>query len=114
MNPNMPCPDGYVAASFAQGGVVCAPECMGVMNSCPAGQDSDATPFCAFNPDSSGMACMEGDTCDEAMENCVMTGGGTFACLAPSSHCVLVCAGGKTCPAGMECAESVGVCQYPA
>ncbi len=56
---------------------------------------------------------MEGDKCEDEGEACQATGGGGFACLKASSHCVLVCQGGGTCPAGMECQGDL-VCQYPA
>ena len=110
-NPNMPCPDGYEAASFVQGGAVCAPKCSGPGKVCPSGETGNAKGVCAFNPDSSGMTCMMGDTCTDMTEMCQQTGGGGYACLKPVSHCVLLCNGGEKCPDGMECMGNL-VCQY--
>jgi len=111
MNPMMPCEEGFAAASFSMGGVVCAPKC-DVQDMCPDGATGDAQPACVFNPDSSGAACKMGDVCEAEKEDCVMTGGGGMACLAPSSHCVLLCTGGETCPDGMQCFDDL-ICQYP-
>lgn len=110
-NPMMPCPDGYVAASFVMGGVVCAPKCMGVGKTCPAGETGSAKGVCAFNPDSSGDTCKMGDMCMTMGETCQQTGGGGYACLLPVSHCVLLCNGGESCPDGMFCDGNL-VCQY--
>jgi hypothetical protein len=94
------------------GGVVCAPKC-GANDMCPAAATGDAPAECLFNPGSSGMMCMKmGDMCPGEDEECVQTGGGGMACLAPPDHCVLLCTGGETCPDGMECFDDL-VCQYP-
>ena len=111
--PNMPCPDGYVAAQFVEGGLVCAPKCSGPGKICPSGDTGSAKGQCVFNPDSSGDMCKEGEMCMDMTEMCQPAGGGGFACLAPSSHCALLCNGGESCPAGMECMGKL-VCQYPA
>jgi hypothetical protein len=111
--PNMPCPEGYVAASFVEGGLVCAPKCSGPGKICPSGDTGSAKGQCVFNPDSSGDMCKEGEMCMDMTEMCQPAGGGGFACLAPSSHCALLCNGGESCPAGMECMGKL-VCQYPA
>lgn len=112
MMPMMPCPDGYAAASFVMGGAVCAPKCTGVGKMCPSGDTGTAKGVCAFNPDSSGDECMMGDMCETEGEMCQQTGGGGYACLAPTSHCVLLCNGGESCPEGMMCFGNL-VCQYP-
>ena len=117
-DPNWPAPDAknvcpadFVAASFTMDGVVCSPEC-GAMSKCPKAETGTAQPACVFNPDSSGEECMKmGDKCPN-MDECVMTGGGGMACLAPSDHCVLLCDGNKTCPDGMECFGKQ-ICQFP-
>ncbi|GEM_PF-1931780 len=116
-DPNYPmpdmtgCPGGLLPASFSMGFAVCAPACMDGM--CPNGATGDAMGACVFNPDSSGDPCNTDTDCTVQGETCVMTGGGDKACLLDSDHCALICAGGATCPDGMECTD-VGVCQYPA
>lgn len=111
--PNMLCPEGYEAAQFVMGGLVCAPKCSGPGKICPSGDTGSAKGQCVFNPDSSGDMCKEGEMCMDMTEMCQPAGGGGFACLAPSSHCALLCNGGESCPAGMECMGKL-VCQYPA
>lgn len=113
MNMMMPCPDNTVPASFVMGGIVCSPECTGVNNLCPEAESGTAAPACVFNPESSGAMCMMGEMCEDPEEMCQMTGGGGMACLKPSSHCVLLCNQGQTCPDGMMCFGNL-VCQYPA
>lgn len=111
-NMNVPCPEGYVAASLAMGGMVCAPACMGEGKTCPAGESGTAEGVCAFNPDSSGDACKMGDMCMKMGETCEQTGGGDYACMLPVSHCALFCDKGESCPDGMQCFGDL-VCQYP-
>ncbi len=108
---NAECPEGFVPAQFVMGGLVCSPACAGPGKICPSGDTGNAMPACVFNPDSSGTPCMEGEMCEDDAEMCVQTGGGGMACLAPSSHCVLLCQG-LMCPDGMECSGDL-VCQYP-
>jgi hypothetical protein len=113
MNPMMPCPDGFAAASFSMGGIVCSPKCTGPGKLCPEAATGNAAGQCVFNPDSSGADCMmAGEMCEAEGEVCEMTGGGGLACLGPSSNCVLLCNGGEACPDGMECFDML-VCQYP-
>lgn len=111
MNPMMPCPENYVAASFVMGGLVCAPKCSGPGKICPSGDTGSALGQCVFNPDSSGAMCMMGEMCMDEKEMCQMTGGGGMACLEAPSHCALLCNQGESCPSGMECMGNL-VCQY--
>jgi hypothetical protein len=99
------CPDGSVAVGFGTDppNVFCSPPCAG--SACPAPATGEATPFCAFNPDSSYIECASDIDC-VAPEFC-----DSGVCALQPSHCALACDDvGMVCPDEMTCLG--GVCSY--
>ncbi len=105
------CAGGSVYSQPADGFEFCTPACEGT--TCPPAFTGSATPFCAFNPDSSNTPCVEGDDTCMGDEICGPIPGGVFGCALPPSHCALLCDMGQQCPDGMQCA-AVGACMFPA
>jgi hypothetical protein len=104
-----PCPDGFLDGSVS-GLPVCMPPCGpgdDPIAQCPQPGTGEAAGACLIISSASGRACEElGAPCPIEGEIC-SDFGGRLVCVAPPSHCGLVCAavGGEflSCPEGMEC-----------
>ena len=81
---------------------VCLPPCE-MDGTCPSGTTGNAFGACGFSPDSSYLSCLDDTQCGRG-ETCEAR-----TCLAESTHCVLYCDMGETCPDGMDCLFSVCV-----
>ena len=100
------CPDRDQVAvgTVSDNNVVCLPPC-DAMGTCPDAATGTATALCVFNPEASYADCTTDTEC-AAPESCVQN-----VCWIESTHCLLYCDMGETCPDAMIC--DLGVCVYP-